>query len=33
MVPDQDAPDRESLGRIYALADSLTDVMDLLKLR
>ena len=33
MVPDQDAPDRESLGRIYALADSLTDVMDLLTLR
>lgn len=30
MVPDQDAPDEESLGRITALADSLLDVMELI---
>ena len=30
MVPDQDPPDAVSLSRIYALADSLTDVRDFL---
>lgn len=33
MVPDQDQPDEEDLGRIHALCDSLTDVIDLLDRR
>ena len=32
MVPDQDRPDAEDLGRIHALCDCLTDVIDLIAL-
>ena len=31
MVPDQDQPDEEDLGRIHALCDSLTDVIGLIQ--
>ena len=31
MLPDQDAPDGETLPRLYARADSLADVMELIK--
>ena len=31
MVPDQDQPDEDTLSLLYAKADSLTDIIDLLK--
>lgn len=33
MIPDQDQPDEETLSRLYAKADSLTDIIPLLKIR